>query len=343
MLGSLRRLGRHATSILLHYSGLMGVVYFFRRVILRRKEACLLGFHRVLSEEEFEGGNSLPGMRMKERTLADLLEFLSKRFEVKPLDAILAGEAWGSSWRKPCCILTFDDGWRDNYTAAYRWLKRYGMPATIFLTTAYIDGRDRPWVEELVESWKEPHLRARIESLVSELLQGRLPRAGLEETVGILKRMRARERGAILNQLFPEGAGLKLQPDASDMMNWGQIAEMSNNGIEFGAHTVTHPLLTYENDETVEYELRTAKEEIETRVRKPVWAFAYPNGDWDQRIRQWVQRIGYQCAVTTQRGWHTSGLDRYNVRRILIHEGNVTGLNGKFSAAAFHFTVAPWR
>ena len=343
MLDSLRRLMRDLVALFLYYSGFVGVVYFFRRVILHRREVCILGFHRVLNETEFATADSLPGMRIRERTFGDLLEFLKKRFEVKPLNIILKGEEWGSSWRKPTCILTFDDGWLDNYTTAYPWLEKYDVPATIFLTTGYIDGQYYPWVEEFVASWKDVQSRDRVKSLISGRVQGRFQQVGLQETVQYLKAMRAEEREAIMKQLNFEAGDADRRLGSNGMMRWRQIAEMCNGRIEFGAHTVSHPLLTYESDETVEHELRKAKEEIESQVKKPAWAFAYPNGDRDSRIRQWAQRTGYACAVTTQRGWHRRGADPYDIRRILIHEGNVTGTNGKFSEAAFHFTIAPWR
>jgi len=343
MPASWRHLARHAVAVLLHYSGFFALVCFFRRAILGKREVCILGFHRILGEEQFNRVNSLPGMLIKEETFAGLLEFLRTHFEVRPLDAILAGKDKEHSQGKPCCTLTFDDGWRDNYTVAYPRLKEYGMPATIFLVTGYIDGRAYLWVERLCQAWKEPSQRELIKCHALKLLPGKLRVVSLEEIVECLKRVPAEERRTIVTQLLPAGTGPNAQQDSDQMMSWDEVVEMSRNGIDFGAHTVTHPLLTFESDDTVESELKNSKTGIEERVGKPVWAFAYPNGDWDSRIRQWVQRTGYRCAVTTKRGWHQGGLDPYSMRRILIHEGNITGLSGKFSAAAFNLTAAPWR
>ncbi|MBI4167041.1 MAG: polysaccharide deacetylase family protein [Acidobacteria bacterium] len=302
-----------------------------------------MGLHRVLPEEQFARGNSLPGMLLKEETFDSLLEYLRAHYEVKPLDAILERKDKERSPDKPLCTLTFDDGWRDNYTVAYPRLKGFGMPATIFLVTGYLDGYAHVWVERLCQAWKEPSQRELIKCHAMRLFRVKLRVGSLEEIVECLKRLPGEERRSILIQLLPAGTCPNIQQDPDPMMSWEEAVEMSRHGIDFGSHTTTHPLLTFESDDTVESELKNSKARIEERVGKPVWAFAYPNGDWDSRIRKWIERTGYRCAVTTKRGWHESGLDPYSMRRILIHEGNVTGWSGKFSAAAFNFTVAPWR
>jgi peptidoglycan/xylan/chitin deacetylase (PgdA/CDA1 family) len=102
-------------------------------------------------------------------------------------------------------------------------------------------------------------------------------------------------------------------------------------------------LLPFESEEVISDEVRTCKRKIEARVPTKVRAFAYPNGDWDPRVRRQVADAGYDCAFTTQRGWYRRGDDRYTVRRILLHEGCVTGFDGTFSPAAFNLKLTGWR
>ena len=71
-------------------------------------------------------------------------------------------------------------------------------------------------------------------------------------------------------------------------------------------------------------------------------AFAYPNGNWDPRVRQAVIAAGYECAFTVRPGWHRRDADPFTMDRILLHEGNVTGRDGSFSPAMFHLTLTGW-
>jgi peptidoglycan/xylan/chitin deacetylase (PgdA/CDA1 family) len=153
--------------------------------------------------------------------------------------------------------------------------------------------------------------------------------------------MSAEERRRMLEQLpLDADAG---RYDADQMMTWEQVVEMSRNGVEFGGHTMTHPLLVYETDEAVEREVRECKQTVEEKLGRKVRGFAYPNGDWNDRVRRKVADAGYACAFTTERGWHRPGQDRFTIRRLLVHEGNVTGFTGKFSPAVFNLTLTGWR
>ena len=337
VLASLRRDAHLRTAEFLHYSGLLGTRRCLRTRVLGKDQVCVLGFHRVLSTEELSGCDSLPGMIMKQSTFSSLLEYVRHRYRVIGLEEL---ESTCSGFPKPRCLITFDDGWKDNYTRAFPWLARYGVPATVFLATGFIGGNIRFWVEQLIGAWKDPASRQKMLSSTRTLFEVREKAPSLDSLIECLKRMSAAKREGILKGLLPARGEGNHRGAVDEMLNWEEVAEMSTAGIDFGAHTVTHPLLTYEDDGTIERELRQAKQNLEAKLKRNVRAFAYPNGEWDARVRGWVQATGYEYAFTTQAGWHRVGRDPYTIRRILLHEGNVTGQDGQFSPAMFNLTVA---
>ena len=339
----LRRFPRFAAASLLYFSGAFVLRRFFRQRLLHKKEVCVLGLHRVLTKAEQSRSNSLEGMVLSDVTFVRLLEYVERRFHVVSLETFLTGETKETDRSKPWCLLTFDDGWRDTYATAYPWLKKFGMPATLFLATGSIEGRGGFWVEQLKRLWRIPSLRAQMKSVLCEVGgQDKWRGADLEDIVEWLKHMPTENRHSLLRALLPSEENSHSSDEVDSMLTWDQVIEMSRNGVEFGAHTVSHPLLSYETDTTVERELRISKQTLEEKLGKKVRAFAYPNGDWDERVRRWVKQVGYQSALTTRPGWHRFGQDRYTIRRILLHEGNVTGPDGQFSPATLNLTLAGW-
>lgn len=337
---SLRHSVRCLTAELLLTSGCFRFWNSFRASLLPRGQVCVLGFHRVLTEEQLHRSNSLKGMVLREATFVQLLDYVRHTFHVIPFEGFLKRVTANSDRSGPSCLITFDDGWRDTYTTAYPWLKRFGLPATIFLTTGWMERRDGFWVEHLVGSWRDPRRRKQLQSRWTEVggKPGRV--SDVETIVEYFKHMSAERRSHLLERLLPPGENGSHQDDVDRMLTWGEVLAMSHDGIDFGTHTVTHPLLTYEGDQILERELRMGKQVLEEKLKKKVLAFVYPNGDWDERVRRCVEQAGYQCAFTTESRWHRCGQDPFTIPRILIHEGNVTGRNGEFSPAVFNWALS---
>lgn len=328
----MRRRLRSLVAGLFHYSGLLGLE---RRLRSRsaRPQVCVLALHRVLPQGAFRSSSSHAAMLMQEHTFARLLEHLAASCKVLSLDQFLDGAEAGLASSHPRCLLTFDDGWTDNFATAFPLLRSVGLPATVFLTVGYIEGRCFPWVESLIAAC---HADASLTCRV----QGGLGTADLDASIERLKHMPAADRDQVLQELLPARAAVPSPVDR--MMTWEQIQEMSNQGITFGGHSLTHPLLVYESDDTLERETRGCRAVLEDKLGRKVRGFAYPNGDWDARVRQAVVRAGFDCAFVTQSGWHHPGSDRFTIRRITLHERSVTGADGQFSPAAFNLTVSGW-
>ncbi|MBZ5516297.1 MAG: polysaccharide deacetylase family protein [Acidobacteriia bacterium] len=315
---------------LLYYSGILPLWFLVRDWMRGGEGVCVIGLHRVLSEEQECRANSLEGIVMRERTFAKLLDYLGRHFAVLSLDAFLDGRRAPGS--KPRCLLTFDDGWRDNYTTALPWLKKHRMPAVIFVVTGFIEERNTFWVERLIQGWRSPEQHAGFRKALEDSTQGRLVGTTFEGIVEHLKNLPAQNREALLASWISAAHVEDGNPD--ETFTWEEAADLQKEGIDIEAHSFTHPLLVYEDEQTVSRELAGSKRMLEERLKKKVRAFAYPNGTWDDRVRRQVQMAGYDCAFTTAPGWHHRGDDIYTIRRIMLHEGKVTGVGGEFSPAA---------
>jgi peptidoglycan/xylan/chitin deacetylase (PgdA/CDA1 family) len=315
----------------LYYSGIMRLWIWIRHRRRQGNDICVLGLHRVLNSEESLHANSLPGILFRQSTFEAVLEHLSRHYLAIPLAVFLLKERFPSPSHKLPCLLTFDDGWRDNYTTALPILRKYNLPATIFAVTGLIGTSMTFWVEQLGRIWKDSGRRAALIAAVTGAANGAEP--AFEAMVENLKHLPSARREQVLASVLASSNSPDDEARGDRMLTWDEARALQEAGVEIEAHSVTHPLLVYEDDETVGRELSQSKQTLEEKLGKRVRAFAYPNGTWDERVRKMVEEAGYECAFVTEKGWHRRGADRFTIRRIMLHEGMVTAPNGKFSPA----------
>jgi hypothetical protein len=115
-----------------------------------------------------------------------------------------------------------------------------------------------------------------------------------------LKKLNSSKRNSIIEKMVEIlKVDLHKCKHGNFMLSWKEIMEMSNSGlITFGSHGISHPILTNECDEDIKYEIVASKMMIEQKIGKPVFAFAYPNGDFNEFIKSKLKEKGYLCAAS---------------------------------------------
>lgn len=296
----------------------------------------VLMYHRVLRDDDPYIPYIQPGMYVRESSFAKQLEFLTDNYQVvslqEMLDLIGAGQV---SKHRQYCVVTFDDGWLDNYQHAFPLLKRFSVPATIFLTASFVGTHRFFWHEKISRLF----YLARSESGNGAPRPGRI-RDESDDTLAMLKRhMFSGESSATavdmaieamkslpvsqIEQLVDELAvelGIGLEGERT-MLSWDEIGEMGRNGISFGSHTCEHRILTRIDLREAALEIEASMEKLKSRELNYVPVFCYPNGLYNEQIRSLVRDAGYSAAVTTKLGRQSGELkDPFTIARIGIHD-----------------------
>ncbi len=122
------------------------------------------------------------------------------------------------------------------------------------------------------------------------------------------------------------------------MLSWRDIRYLNNNGIEFGSHTMTHPILYKEKYSSIYKELNVSKKIIENEIDKKISAFSYPyafpqhDSHFISNYKGLLDKIGYKFAVTTKIGIQKYGENLKTVKRLPINNSdNVDLLEAKVS------------
>jgi peptidoglycan/xylan/chitin deacetylase (PgdA/CDA1 family) len=243
----------------------------------------------------------------------------------------------------PTATVTFDDGFQNNYDVAFPILREAGMPAIIFLTTGFLNSTDTLWFCRLNQAMVRTD-RSKLDWNGRKYdLSSRRNKA--QALYAIEQLLTPLPHGELLSQVRKIVKALGCEPDESigsmspfRMLSYEAIDEMRMAGIEFGAHTYSHCILSRLSSEERRHEIETSVQAVTALTGQRCEFFAYPNGredDYNAETIFILQSIGIKAAVTAQPGPNKSSDSLLTLKRYGFGVGD-TLLH--FQTAAHHTT-----
>jgi glycosyltransferase involved in cell wall biosynthesis/peptidoglycan/xylan/chitin deacetylase (PgdA/CDA1 family) len=289
-----------------------------RRIL--RSGSSVFMLHRVLPKGEdcYE-----PEMVTAKEAFADFLDWLNENYRVVPLDQLVTLRGKSRDRKKPICALTFDDGWRDNFTHAFPLLKARGLPATIFLPVCFIGTNRHFWQERLWFCIREINKLPSTPDVLKESVR-RFPWFAPDQTItssyGSLKSFLMTRASAEAEEFVEELASTVGVDGISDraFLNWDEVRLMQESGISYGSHTLHHVLLTNAAPRTMNDEIRQSRQELAERLKTDISGFSYPWGGSNAISRLQVENSGYTFAVTTESELVSADTDPWLIPRLAV-------------------------
>ena len=294
-------------------------------------KTAILAYHRVVTEKELRNEFIQPGMYVRDDIFEMHLLFLKKHFQILSFRELL--DLWKENRQETggrYCVITLDDGWRDNYSYAFPLLRKHQIPATIFLPTALIDSNQRFWPDRLGALLRRssrtdvPEEKKKALALLwsryapARTLQGKNTEAGIDSAIERFKELAEDERNGLIRNMT-EILGSEDNTERA-LLTWDEIREMSRQGISFGSHSRTHKILTQHPLGVVREEIQDSLQCLREQGIHHVPVFCYPNGNYNGEIAAQVRAAGYEAAVSTRFGLEAGpSEDRYGLKRIGIH------------------------
>jgi len=246
-------------------------------------------------------------------------------------------------------VLTFDDGYHDNYTLGFALARELQIPITIFLIPGYQESGEYFWWLE----GKRLVNRAQVEKVTIEGQIFHLNQA--EERDRLAQAIDAQlrhsrsvaERDAFLRDIRESlnvPTAITVEEEATLPLTWAEVREMEESGlVSFGAHTMHHPILSYLSDpEEIRREVYECRTVLEQRLGHPVRAFAYPIGKFEHIGEEGLKAVKaarYEWALTTIEALNTPQTDPCLLKRLpgdieqhwLVMASELVGLLAIFS------------
>jgi peptidoglycan/xylan/chitin deacetylase (PgdA/CDA1 family) len=286
-----------------------------------------MAYHRVIPASAADADHVHSAMWITPDTLAAQIRWMRSVGDIVDLDTLIHADGHSSS--RASFALTFDDGWRDNYTQAFPVLREARVPATMFLVSDAVEQGGLFWPEDVVTKTHHIALRGgerRILNALAELWPTSEPRmkastasALCESWVEALKRVPEGERRDRIATYF-RAIGAVEEPLRGYVMTWNQAREMAGQGITFGSHTHTHKILEGLHEAEMERELVTSRAAISNQLQRDVTLFCYPNARYSGTEGQVLERCGYRYAFIIDSRQVRSPIDPYYIPRFLMSE-----------------------
>ena len=280
-------------------------------------ELSILIYHRVLARPD----PLFPG-EVDRALFERQLRLLKRFYTVLPLPVALQRLQDGSLPQRAACI-TFDDGYADNAEHALPLLQQYGLHATFFIATGYLNG-GQMWNDRVIDAVREaPGATLDLRDLgldclpLASLAQRR---AAIEHVLGKLKYLPFEQRQRLAVDIRRRAGGA-MRTMAPAMLTTFQLQRLHAAGMGIGAHTVSHPILAALSDRAARNDIANGKRELEQLLQAPVTLFAYPNGkagrDYGPAHVAIVKSLGFTAALATDWGVARpgTGLDLFQLPR----------------------------
>ncbi len=291
-----------------------------------RDKAVVLTYHGILPEIPDDGTDYGYRNFVTTRQFESHIQFLLKYY--RPLKAEDFFEPAKDISRG--FLITFDDGFRNNYRYAVPILQKYDIQGCFFITTDLVNTRNYIWTEELTHLILKTGKASVSVPPVSEK-PFPLKTAAEKENASYsirsqLKNMPLKERRQVMTALRQQLSDVseELLPEEEErylFMTWEEVRGMTEAGQLVGAHTHTHPMLSTLTEAESWEELKKSKELLEAHTGVPCLTMSFPNGEAENfnttHIQQ-LRELGYRCAFTQMPLFNTKSTNTYMLRRINV-------------------------
>lgn len=313
----------------------------FKRIKkVRQSKAVILMYHQVCerSDDPWE-------LAVHPDNFQTQVSYLKKNFDVVSISELADGLAKQNLGRT--VAISFDDGFRDNYTNAAPLLDWHELPATFYVTTSAMGQDHAYWWEALQDiifhteilpeifdmvvcdapvrfAFKSDRILNR--KLINDIRAWNYNLPITNERIGLymrlwhsIKPLAFEDQNRVMNDIRAWAGSSTLERAHSVTMSVREMKMLSENPLfSIGAHSVHHAMLSQQTAMDQAFEVKESKRQLEKWLGKPVDGFAYPYGNYNQLTQSLLKEAGFRYAVSTEPKPVTADDDPYSLPRIQV-------------------------
>jgi len=207
-------------------------------------------------------------------------------------------------------VFTVDDGYFDFAEVGAEVFAAFDCPVTVFVTIGFLEGTLWHWWDHIDYTIRQTKARALSlpfkETTLTLQLDDATDRSSLAAQVALdcttLSETARRDFISALSIAAEVEIPTRPTPRYAPM-SWEDTRRLEKQGISFGPHTMSHPILDQTTEADAEWQINESWKLLQQRVAHPLPIFAYPNGDYGSREIEFAARAGLAAAVTTEQAY----------------------------------------
>ena len=303
-------------STLIYYSGLN---WLYTKIIAAKRNIPIIFYHEI-------GNEALSDFSVRVNNFDKQIQWLSRHYNIVPIDKVVKHIKGEIKLPGKVAAVSFDGGYVGNFKYAYPILKKYNVPATIYIVTNSVDG-NIPWERMLLyiillTKKEQLTLEFKGQSCTFKIKTRGQKRAVKFKIQAYMTELNNEEKKKLLQQLSK-----KLNVDLSNFvqqlfLSWDQIREMNKDPlITIGSHSLSHARLTDISINDAAKEIIESKKRIESELGEEITSFCYPDGCVSEEIKLLVKNAGYSSGLAVSTPGVLSDLNKigddvFELRRI---------------------------
>jgi len=236
------------------------------------------------------------------------MQYLSNNYNVISMRDFIAAVQNRAVLPKRPVLITFDDAYHDFIEYAWPVLKRFKLPATVFVSTAYAAKPEELfWWDKISNAFLNT-TRNKIDMAPLGLLMltnTAERRKNLKKVQNYLKTLDHNIAMSLVDELCSSLKGRKAEIKVS--LDWDELRQLHSQGVTLGAHTRTHPILTRISAEDARKEIIGSQNDLERQTGDVLPVFCYPNGNYNDSIIKILKDVGFIMAFSTKDGHYDLG------------------------------------
>ena len=295
---------------------------------LDESELVIFLFHGVVENCSYQVRN-YTGKHIELSLFEKCIEMLSKHGTPLTMDEVLENCKTKDQFPPKSFAITFDDGFENNISAALPILEKYDVPATIYLTTRFVDENGMSWIDRIERAVEETEYK----SIVFELNSKNYQIGSIKEKIIFLSEVRKVVKSmpdcnpdkiadSICDVLFPN---MKIDSGMGPLdkkLTWSDIRLYSRHPlIQFGGHSHTHPILSFLSSRELDFEIKQSLSLLSEKAEISPTHYSYPEGlehCYSDYVIERLKANGVECCPTAIEGRNPSGMDPFELRRVMV-------------------------